>query len=146
MRVLHIPRQSNIVLSAHRYAGIPACLIAEKDPWFLLYHSTPRERRWTKVASPGKRSGSGSPGLGHIGEVWGFFIGSNNGLSTFTAVIRARHIGIFPECHEGGYLVEMVAGWGRASSLFPLRLEGSGLGVRHLCSIADSDDADLYVT
>ena len=58
---------------------------------------------------------------GHPGEGWGL-IGSNNGLPTFAAVIRARHIAIPAEYHEGGFLAEMFAVWGRISSLFPLRL------------------------
>jgi len=37
-------------------------------------------------------------------------------------VIRARHIAIPAEYHEGGFLAEMFAVWGRISSLFPLRL------------------------
>lgn len=58
---------------------------------------------------------------GHLGEGWSL-IGSNNGLPTFAAVIRARHIAILAEYHEGGYLAEMFTVWGRISSLFPLRL------------------------
>lgn len=79
---------------------------------------------------------------GYLGEVWGL-IRSNNGLATFTTMTRARHIVVLPEYYEGGYLGEVVTGRGRVSSLFPLRLEGSGLGVRHSCSIADPDDGDL---
>ena len=63
-----------------------------------------------------------NPWIGGIPEKVGDLIGSNNGLPTFAAVIRARHIAILTEYHEGGYLAEMFTVWGRISSLSPLRL------------------------
>ena len=46
----------------------------------------------------------------------------NNFFSAFTAVIRACHIVIPAEYHEGCDLAEMFTEWGRISSLFPPRL------------------------
>ena len=66
----------------------------------------------------------------HPGEDWGL-IGSNNGLPTFAAVIRARHIAILTEYHEGGYLAEMFTVWGRVSLLFPLRMYGRRVNLCH---------------
>jgi hypothetical protein len=79
----------------------------------------------------------------YVGEVWGS-IGSNNGLATFTAMTGVRHIVVHPEFHEGCDFVEMATGWGRFSSLFPLRLEYGRFGIGHICSIADSDEGRFF--
>ena len=67
---------------------------------------------------------------GHPREGWGL-IGSNDGLPTFAAVIRARHIAIRAEYHEGRDLAEMFTVLRRISSLFPLRLYGRSLSPCH---------------
>jgi hypothetical protein len=48
----------------------------------------------------------------------------NNFFSAFTAVIRACHIVIPAEYHEGCDLAEMVTGWGRMPPQFPLPFKG----------------------
>lgn len=68
-------------------------------------------------------------------------IGSNNGLPTFATVIHARYMVILAY-HEGGCLVEVFTVWGRVFSLFPLRLQDSGFGVRHIRSFAASHDGE----
>jgi len=101
----------------------PKCLrslyvnaITCNNPWVEVFDGKMRSDAVTRAEFC-----KGSVDRGHHGESLGL-ISSNNGLPTFAAVIRARHIAILAEYHEGGYLAEMFTVWGRISSLFPLCL------------------------